>query len=103
MHLDLHLHQLKPADHSQRRRYVEWMLERQAVAGNFSIKIFFSDEAHFINEQNFLIWDSQKPQVIEISRITSRQVTVWWALWSEVVIGPYFFENVNRKTVTVNS
>ena len=35
LHLDQHLHpynvhltqQLKPADHSQRRRYVEWVLE----------------------------------------------------------------------------
>ena len=53
--MDLHLHpytvqltkQLKSADHSQRRRYVEWVLEQQAVDGNFSNKIFFSDEAHF--------------------------------------------------------
>ena len=52
---DLHLHlykvqltqQLKSVNHSQGRRYVEWALERQAVDGNFSNKIFFSDEAHF--------------------------------------------------------
>ena len=39
--------QLKPADHSQRRRYVEWVLEEQVVDGNFSNKICFNDEAHF--------------------------------------------------------
>ena len=41
-HLELHLHpykvqltqQLKPADHSQRCRYVEWMLGQQALDGN---------------------------------------------------------------------
>ena len=41
--LDLHLHpykfqltqQLKLAGHSQRRRYVEWVLEQQLVDGNF--------------------------------------------------------------------
>ena len=44
LHLDLHLHpyrvqlmqQLKPADHLQRRRYVEWVLEQQSVGGNFA-------------------------------------------------------------------
>ena len=54
LHLDLQLHpykvqltqQLKPADHSQRRRNVEWVLEQLAMDGDFSNKIFFSDEAH---------------------------------------------------------
>ena len=54
-YLDLHLHpykvqltqQLHAADHSQRRRHVEWVIEQNAVDGNFSNKIFFSDEAHF--------------------------------------------------------
>ena len=55
LHLALQLHpykvqftlQLKPADHSQRRRYVEWVLEKKAADGNFSNKIFFSNKAHF--------------------------------------------------------
>ena len=43
-HLNLHPYkvlftqQLKPADHSVRHRYVEWMLEQYAVGGNFSNK-----------------------------------------------------------------
>ena len=40
------MQKLKPADNSHRRRYVEWLLEQQAVDGNFSSKIYFSDEAH---------------------------------------------------------
>ena len=55
LHLDLHLYSYKaqltqklmPADHSQSRRYVEWVLEQQALDGNFSKKNFFSVEAHF--------------------------------------------------------
>jgi len=31
------------------------------------------------------------------------KVTVWCALWSKGVIGPYFFEDANGQTVTVNS
>jgi hypothetical protein len=116
LHLDLHLHpykvqltqQLKPADHSQRRRYVEWVLEQQAVDGDFSNKIFFSDEAHFslcgyVNKQNCRIWGSENPQVIEERPLHPEKVTVWCALWSEGVIGPYFFENDDGTTVTVNS
>ena len=63
LHLDLHLNpykvqltqQLKPT--TQRRRYVEWLFEQQAVDSNFSNKIFFSDKAYFtlggyVNKQN---------------------------------------------------
>ena len=38
--------------------------------GNFSNKIFFSDEEHFtldgyVNKQNYRIWDSENHEVIE--------------------------------------
>ena len=73
LHLDAYqvqlMQQLKPADHSQCRRYMEWVLEQQAVDGNSSNKIFFSDKAHFtlgeyVNKQNFRIWGSKNPHVI---------------------------------------
>ena len=77
MHLDPHpnlykiqlTQQLKPGEHSQRRRYLQWVLEQEAVDGNFSNKIFFSDDAHFtidgyVNKQNCCIWGSENPQVI---------------------------------------
>ena len=84
LHLDLHLHpykvqlrqQLKPVDHSKRRRYVEWVLFN---------KIFFSDEAHFIlggyaNKQNCRIWGSVNIQVIEVRPLHPEKVSVWRAL-----------------------
>ena len=85
-HVDLHLHlykvqltqHLKPVDHSQHPRYVEWVLEQQAVDSNFSHKISFSDEAHFtlggyVYEHNCRIWGSENPQVIEESLL--RQIS----------------------------
>ena len=55
LHLGLHLHpfkvqlmhRLEPADHLQCHRYVEWVLEQQAVNGNFLNRIFFSNETYF--------------------------------------------------------
>ena len=78
LYLDVHLRpykaqpvkQLKPADHSQCRRYVEYALKQQAVDGKFSNKIFFNHEAHFTlggyaNKQNCRIWASEALQVIK--------------------------------------
>ena len=62
--------QLKSDDQSQRRRCVEWVLEQQTGDGNFSNKVFFSDEAHFTldvyaNKKNIRIWGFGNPQVIK--------------------------------------
>ena len=35
--------------------------------------------------------------------MTPEKVTVWCAVWSEFVIGPYFFENDNGTTAIINS
>lgn len=116
LHLDLHLHpykiqltqELKPQDHTQRRMYANWVIEQQAIDNDFSNKIFFSDEAHFslcgyVNKQNCRIWGSQNPQVIAERPLHPEKVTVWCALWSGGVIGPYFFENDQGRAITVNS
>ena len=63
------MEQLKPADHSQRRKYVQWVV-KQGGGQQFLYKIFFSDEAHFtfggyVNKQNCSIWGSETAQVIE--------------------------------------
>ena len=99
---------MKPADHLQCPRYVEWVLEQQALHCNFSNQIFFSDEAHFafgwcVNKQNCRNWGSEDSQVIEEEQLHPEKVIVWCALWFEVVIGPNFFQNNSRMTVTANS
>ena len=47
--------------------------------------------------------DSENPQVIEESPLHPEKVTVWCTVCSEGVIGPYFFENDNGTTITINS
>ena len=68
------------------------MLEQQAVDGNFSNKIF-STLVGFVNKQICRIWGSLNHQVIEERLLHPEKGTV---------IGPYFFENDDGTTVTVN-
>ena len=79
----------------------------------FLIKIFvlkkkiFSDEAHFhlgesVNKQIYPIWSSENPDVILQKSMHPIQVTVGGGLWSEGVIGSYFFENKNVATTRLS-
>ena len=62
------------------------------------------NEAHFtlvgcVNKQFCRIWGSEHPQVIEVRPLHPEKVTVWCSLWTEVVIGTYFFDNDDRIIV----
>ena len=106
LHYDLHLHpykvqltqELKPNDHRLRREFANWALEHLEGDPDFGKKIIFSDEAHFwlsgfVNKQNCRIWSDENPREIHQVPLHSEKVTVWCALWSGGIIGPYFFEN----------
>ena len=48
-------------------------------------------------------WGSGNPQVNEERALHSEKVAVWCVLRFKGVIGPYFFENDNGTTGTINS
>lgn len=63
--------------------------------------IWFTDEAHFylnryVNKQNWRFWGSEKPYWCEAKPLYSPKVTVWAAVCSRGIIGPFFI----RETVT---
>ncbi|GFV90787.1 transposase [Trichonephila clavipes] len=65
---------------------------------DFHKRIFFSDEAHFwlngyVNKQNCGIWSEANPQVYVETPLHPEKLTVWGALWTGGIIGPYFFKN----------
>jgi len=67
-----------------------------------------SDEAHFhltgyVNKQNYRYWADNNPKEVNEHSLHSSKVTVWCAVSSHRVIGPYFFENEERITMTVTS
>ena len=57
-----------------------------------------------VNKQNFRYWEAHNPeneQVNESPRSVLK-VTAWVAIGWDGIIGPYFFENDDGKTVTVD-
>lgn len=72
----------------------------------FVKNILWSDEACFgvnghVNRQNFRFWGKEKPAVaVEISKF-SPKITVFAAVSSSFLLGPYFFEE-NQLPTTVN-
>jgi len=112
---DLHMHayeiqlvqQLQTADHQKRRRFCEWIEERLAVDEHFVKNIIFSDEAHFhlsgfVNKQNCRIWGNENPRVTHEHQMHPQKTIMWCGFWSGGVIGPFFFENDEGDSATVN-
>ena len=65
-----------------------------------------SDEAYFhlsgfVNKQNFCYWSATNPIELNERPLHCSKVTVWCAITSYGIIGPYFFEEEREKTVTV--
>ncbi|GFX86700.1 uncharacterized protein TNCV_1408981 [Trichonephila clavipes] len=61
----------------------------------------FTDEAHFhlngfVSKQNWRFWGSENPYWCEVKPLYSPKVTVWAAVCSRDIIGPFFI----RETVT---
>jgi hypothetical protein len=64
------------------------------------------DEAHFhldgfTNTHNYRIWATENPMVIHEKPLHPERVTVWCAICSTDVIGPYFVEDEMGRALTV--
>ncbi|GFW91602.1 uncharacterized protein TNCV_4500211 [Trichonephila clavipes] len=80
---------------------------RTSYASTSKECFFSSDEAHFwlngyVNKQNCRIWSEANPQVYVETPLHPEKLTVWCALWTGGIIGPYFFKNDEGHNVTVN-
>ena len=74
---------------------------------DFGKPIIFSDETHsdlggYVNKQNCRIWGTGDPYAYIKKPTHPQRVTVWCGFWSRSIIGPFFFENKQGETVTVN-
>ena len=87
-----------------RFRFAKWALQKMTILPK---KNFFSDEAHFhlggyINKQNCRIWGTENTHAFIEKPIHPKRVTVWCGFRFRGIIGPFFFENEQEVTVTVN-
>ena len=89
-----------------RKEMAHWFLSMFERDGHWVDRVWFSDESHFclhsaVNRKSNVYWSDDKPCFVSERPLHSPKVTVWCALSSEGVIGPYFFENEAGDTVTV--
>ena len=85
----------------QRENFAQNMLNMIDQEGFDPGCIWFTDESHFyvngfVNKQNWRFWGSENPHLCEAKALYSPKVTVWAAISSKGIIGPFFF----RETVT---
>ena len=91
-----------------RRQFCERMMAKVNEDEDFISNLWMSDEAHFhlngfVNKQNFRYWAQRNPAQLHQRPLHSNKVTVWCAMSSYGVIGPYFFENDDGLATTVTS
>lgn len=114
LHKDLNFHpyklmvvqQLNEGDFAQRQLFAERM--QMIFADENEPVIMMSDEAHFylcgsVNKQNCRYWAAENPRELHQRPLHSEKVSVWCAVSRLGVIGPYFFEDAQGATATVNS
>ena len=86
-----------------------WLSGRMERSSNWINLIWFSDESHFhlngaINNHNTIFWGAEPPEEITERYLKEPKVTCFCtfnARWG--TLGPYWFENDNSRTVTINS
>ena len=99
------LHELKPQDYNNRFLFSHWFISQCNADPHFEDLILYTDEAHCelngrINSHNSVHWGTERPREVLQTPLHSPKVTVWCALSSSGILGPYFFQE-NGVTVTV--
>jgi hypothetical protein len=91
------LHGLLEDDPYQRVEFCEHYQALVNEDDSFQDRIIWTDEANFklnghINRHNCVYWDAVNPHIIIEREVNSPGVMVWAGIWSEGVIGPFFFD-----------
>ena len=99
-------HRLRQPDYQKRIDFATGHLARLSANPTLADLIWYSDEAHvqidgYVNSQNARHWGSTRPDVVVQRQAHPPKLTVWVAISSYGIIGPFFFEE-NGATVTVN-
>jgi hypothetical protein len=99
-------HQLLQPDYQNRMNWANDFLAKQTADPYYEDSIWWTDEAHchlngYVNTHNSIHWGSVKPTEVIQKPLHPIKVTVWCAMSSAGILGPFFYEE-NGRTVTVN-
>jgi hypothetical protein len=114
LHKDLHFylykiqntHALYKCDYVNRvhlcQTFLQLINQNQELVNN----LLMSDVAHFhlsgfVSKQNFCYWSATNPIELHERPLHNSKVTVWCAISSFGIIGPYFFEDERERAVPV--
>ena len=75
---------------------------------DFLDNLWFSDEAHFllsgnVNSKNNIFGGSTRPEHCLQRSLHSVKCTAWVAIAKHGIIGPFWFEDDNERSVTINT
>ncbi len=96
--------ELSDDDFDRRMEFCERMLALVHKDPSLLLKILWTDEADFklnghINRHNSSYWAEENPHEQIPIKHSPQGVMVWCGIWSEGLIGPFFFdENVNGQS-----
>jgi len=79
-----------------------------AAVPDFLDNAWCSDEAHFllsghVNSKNNIFWGSTPPDHCLQRPLHSVKCTAWVAISKHGIIGPFWFEDDNERSVTINT
>lgn len=99
---------MRDANAKDRLAMRRWGLEKIGDDTEFINKVWNSNEADFYMNgyttiENFIFMGSSKSSEVNEKNLHELEVTAWVAVSTQRLIGPFFFINENRDTVTVTS
>ena len=85
----------------------EWFCNVLENDENFLENVWFSDEAYFllsghVNRKNNVFWGSKVPDEVLQRPLHSVKCTAWVAISKHGIIGPFWFEDDEGRSQTVN-
>jgi transposase len=98
------LQALNEDDPDRRVEFCEWILDSIQDNPNLLDRILWTDEAIFqtngrVNRHNCVYWSDTNPHFIIEQELNVPRVVVWGGIWSNGIVGPFFFEgNVTSES-----
>ena len=99
------VHELRPIDRQMRIAFYA-QLKDMFAENNILPNLLMSDEAHFhitwfVNKRNYRYWSDTNPQLLHETPQDSPKIRERCGVARFVIIGPYFFEDLQGSTIAV--